>query len=154
MGEPNKPPEEVDAEALEAWQRMRRGEHPRDIAADLGVSVPTIYRRTIALRAAEGNLPSAARRDLLGERLSGLYALAAARLNDPDASHSDAARLLAEARQATIAEGNLYGLNKVPPEPDLDIYEDSGRWVNGDEDWAAADAEVAGYETAPVDDLE
>jgi len=114
--DPQKPPERVDGEAAEAWRRLRAGAHYREVAAELGVSVATLYRRLALLRDSEGGLPTAVRRELLSERLDGLYARLATRLEDPELPDAELARLTAQARQAVQAQASLHGANQQFPE--------------------------------------
>lgn len=131
MAEPNKTPEQVHAEAAECWRRVCDGEDVASVAFALGLPERTVYRRLTKAR--QGALPSEVRRNQLSARLDKVHRRLDARLDDPNATHTEAARLAAELRQTTTATAALHGVNLAPgEEPPPDLTEDSGEWFDGD----------------------
>lgn len=143
MGEPNKSAKTLHAEAAECFRRVRDGEDVPSVAAALGLTERTVYRRLSMAR--QGALPSEVRRNLLSARLDHVHKRLNARLDDPEATHADATRLGIALTRTTATLATLHGVNLgrgegLPP----DLREDSGEWIDGDAEAEAAalDAEA------------
>lgn len=128
--DPNKPEEEVDAEAGKIYAQLRRGtKTAAQIAEEMGISRRTLFNRLKMISA----LPERGMvRALHFDRLEELYAKAT-ELIDDETSRADAARLLGESRQILARQAALLKLDEAPtddPEPDDEL--------DGD-DWEVAE---------------
>lgn len=108
--DPNKSEEQIDLESALAWAKWQRGQSPDEISKELGISRRTFYYRLEKLISAHGRPSRALMQMMEMERLDSYTRRAEERL-DGDVSNSDAARLLAEARQLSLARQRLFALD-------------------------------------------
>lgn len=118
----NKTEDELDAEALKAFQMIKRGESRRDVAITLGISQRTLIRRL--QRAILSPVPKSILREIEAERLDDLTLRVHKALEAGVASTSDLALLLREARALSAARSKLRGLNEAPSPNDPDEDDD------------------------------
>lgn len=142
-GDPNKPAEVMDAEAVRAYELQLRGHDLDYISKALGLAPRTIQRRIATLILARERPIREVQRWIESDRYDRWTLIISERLDD-DVSNADAARLLAEARQISAARRRLFALDDdtAPTLPEDDPEPDN--WVVGARD--EADAELAEVE--------
>lgn len=129
-GDPNKPVEVINAEAVRAYELQLRGHDLDYISKALGLAPRTVQRRISTLILARDRPIREVQRWIEADRYDRWTLLIHERLDD-EVSNADAARLLAEARQISTARRRLYGLDDVePPEPPP-VDEEPDPWVAG-----------------------
>lgn len=112
----NKTEDELDAEALKAFQMIKRGESRRDVAITLGISHSTLVRRL--QRAILNPIPKAVLREIEAERLDDLTLRVHKALEAGPATTADLALLLREARALSVARTRFYKLDDPSSDPD------------------------------------
>lgn len=129
-GDPNKPQEVVDAEAIRAYELQLRGHDLTYISKATGLAPRTVQRRISELILARERPIREVQRWIESDRYDRWTALISDRL-DGEVSNADTARLLAEARQISTARRRLYALDDAEPVPvpSEDSYEHDD-WVD------------------------
>lgn len=133
--DPNKPEVVIDTEAALAYGRLRRGERPNDIAASMGISRATFYRRISELILRHDRPTRSLMQAIAAEELDELTGVTMNLLDKVvDAEDLDvvsAARLISEARQLNLAKRKLFAVDESEPEF---VPLESGEDVE-DDDW-------------------
>jgi hypothetical protein len=111
----NKSEEELDDEALKAYNMIKKGTHRREVAATLGISQATLKRRL--QRAILHPIPTEVRREIELDRLEDLTQRIDRALAGT-VSNQDLALLVREARQLGQARARLMGLSLSPSSQD------------------------------------
>lgn len=140
MGEPNKPPLEIDGEASIAYARLRNGEKAEDIAADMRIGRATFYRRVDRF-ARMHDQPTQTLRRLLAEADLDRLTESARELFAGDGALDAKVKLLSELRALNQSKRKLYGVDEVPAPagmPEVDPDPEVEDWVRA----AAAEAEA------------
>lgn len=131
--DPNKPEIVVDTEAALAYARLRGGERPNSIAASMGISRATFYRRISELILRHDRPTRSLMQAIAAEELDELTGVTMDLLDKVvDAEELDvvsAARLIAEARQLNLAKRKLFAVDEsevepTVPEPGEDVPDD------------------------------
>lgn len=141
-GDPNKPAEVIDAEAVRAYELQLRGHDLDYISKALGLTPRTVQRRISTLILARERPIREVLRWIESDRYDRWTLIIADRLDD-EVSNADAARLLAEARQISTARRRLFALDDETAEtaPDPEPDERMEEWVNAAR--AESEAEMA-----------
>jgi hypothetical protein len=119
-GDPNKPAEVMDAEAVRAYELQLRGHDLDYISKALGLAPRTVQRRIATLILARERPIREVQRWIESDRYDRWTLIISERLDD-EVSNADAARLLAEARQISAARRRLFALDddaETPPPAD------------------------------------
>lgn len=116
MGEPNKPPLEVDGEASVAYARLRKGEKAEDIAASMGISRATFYRRIDRFSTMHDTRTTTFRRLIAEIELERLMDRAAEALDD-HMGVDGLIKVIAEMRMLNQSMRKLYAVDEVALEP-------------------------------------
>lgn len=116
MGEPNKPPLEVDGEASVAYARLRKGEKAEDIAVSMGISRATFYRRIDRFSTMHDTRTTTFRRLTAEIELERLMDRAAEALDD-HMGVDGLIKVIAEMRMLNQSMRKLYAVDEVALEP-------------------------------------
>lgn len=136
-GDPNKPPEVRDLEAIQAYEMQLRGHDLEYISKALSLAPRTIQRRISELILARERPIREVQRWRLADRIERWTLLINERLDD-EASNADAARLISEGGKLVAQLRALHQLDEAAaPDPPAEAEEDLDDWeeleaVNGD----------------------